>query len=75
MPFRKETGLTLLSKQKFLFILVNVSIPFWTMYFANNFPLHLKFVIAIVSAIFLNLTLFLALRNKEQKISKMTRPE
>jgi len=52
----------------YLYILVNVSIPLWTLYLASQFTLHLKIVIAIVSAIFMNLTLFFSFRNQERKM-------
>jgi len=59
----------------YLFILVNASIPLWTLYFASRFPLHLKVVIAIVSAIFMNLTLYFAMRHREKELELAKRKE
>jgi hypothetical protein len=53
-----------------LYILVNASIPIWTMYFAGQFPMHLKIVIAIISLIFMNVTLFLSFRSQDQRLRK-----
>ena len=55
----------------YLYILVNASIPLWTMYLARQFPMHLKIVIAIISLIFLNMTLFLSFRSQDHKLRKM----
>ncbi|MEO6924527.1 MAG: hypothetical protein ABI142_11935 [Bryocella sp.] len=56
------------SRVKLLFILVNVTIPLWTLYLARNFSISMEIVIAIVSAIFLNLALYLAIRSQRRKI-------
>jgi hypothetical protein len=48
---------------KLIFIIVNVSIPLWTIYYASNFSIPFKIMIAAVSAIFLNLALYLAIRS------------
>ena len=54
-----------------VYILVNASIPVWTMYLAGQFPMHLKIVIATISLIFMNVTLFLAFRSQDHKLRKI----
>ena len=54
-----------------VYILVNASIPLWTMYLARQFPMHLKIVIAAISLIFMNVTLFLSFRSQDQKLRKI----
>lgn len=51
-----------------LYIVVNVSVPIWTIYFAAQFPVHIKIVIAVLSLIFLNVTLFLSFRSQDSKM-------
>ncbi len=71
MSEAQERQAELLVKYKlFLYVLVNVSIPIWTLYFANRFPLHLKIAVALVTAALMNLILVLAFRIKEQKMRK-----
>ncbi len=55
-----------------VYILVNASIPLWTMYLARQFPMHLKIVIAAISLIFMNVTLFLSFRSQDQKLRKIS---
>ena len=62
--------MALLSKYKWLFILVNVSIPLWTLLFARQFSFPMKGLIAIISAVFLNLVLYYALRHKERQLGE-----
>jgi len=67
----QEKQAELIAKYKlFLYVLVNVSIPVWTLYLANRFPLHLKVAVAVVTAVLMNLTLYLAFRMKDQKMRK-----
>ncbi|MES2393278.1 MAG: hypothetical protein V4555_16665 [Acidobacteriota bacterium] len=52
----------------YLFALINVTIPLWTLYFASRFPLHLKIVVGVVSAIFINAAFYGGIRMKERKL-------
>jgi len=56
----------------FLFVLVNASIPLWTLFLATQFPLHLKIIIGLVSAVFMNLALILGFRMKDRATRKDT---
>jgi hypothetical protein len=51
-----------------LYIVVNASVPVWTVYFAAQFPVHFKIMIAVISLIFLNVTLFLSFRSQDSKM-------
>jgi hypothetical protein len=61
--------MAVLNKYKWLFILVNVTIPLFTMYDARNFPFSLKVLVAIISAVFLNSVLYFSIRRKERELA------
>jgi hypothetical protein len=59
------------SKKKiYLFAAVNLSIPLWTLYFASRFSVHLKILIGVVSAVFMNWVLYVAMKQSENNRRK-----
>ena len=67
--------MAILNKYKWLFILVNVTIPLFTMYDAPSFTFSLKLLVAVISAAFLNSVLYFSLRRKERELALKAQQE
>ena len=62
--------MALTARQKLIFLVMNISMPLFVLYYARNFPISLKLLVYLISLVLLNLTFFLAMRSKQARINK-----